>query len=463
MENATTMRFALFKISHRPFVIGAVAGAIGAALSIGAVARLDLRLGGPLGLIVGALAGGAGAWLAVRAFQTRMIEALAAPVDPRGYSSMPSAPPLGHEELDALVGSLTQSLESFRRLQVEGGELKRLTLGSRASMIQDGNLVGWSVKQCVVGLLDELHQTTAQLMRHTAALEVANEQVASGAIDQSETVARATFNVETLSEKIDRISHNAENANEACERTRQEARRGLEQVHRVIEGMERLLHRIESSGRKARRLGDRSVEIGTIVELIRGISGRTDMLALNATIESVRAGEHGRGFAVVAEEIRKLAERTAAATGEIGTLVEAIQADAHESLRALGEEQGEMEQEVQRIRETGSALDRISKVAEQSAVLVEGISRSSNDQVHSAHEMVRAMQRISEVSHLTLEGTNQTRESLRGISVCCERLQPLSSQGAANPASPGGDELAVGTSAPRPRLRRSLAAGERTS
>src|SRR5205807_3612596 len=104
------------------------------------------------------------------------------------------------------------------------------------------------------------------------------------------------------------------------------------------------------------------VEIGTIVELIRGISSRTDMLALNATIESVRAGEHGRGFAVVAEEIRKLAERTAGATREIGTLVEAIQADTYESIRALGEEQSEMDQEVQRVREAGTALERISEV-----------------------------------------------------------------------------------------------------
>ena len=158
--------------------------------------------------------------------------------------------------------------------------------------------------------------------------------MASGATDQSETVSRTTTTVEALSDKIDRISQNAENATEACERTRQEACRGLEQVHRVIEGMDRLRTQVEVNGRKARRLGDRSVEIGTIVELIRGISSRTDMLALNATIESVRAGEHGRGFAVVAEEIRKLAERTAAATREIGTLVEAIQADTHESIRA---------------------------------------------------------------------------------------------------------------------------------
>src|SRR5262249_38294169 len=153
------------------------------------------------------------------------------------------------------------------------------------------------------------------------------------------------------------------------------------------EGMERLRSQVEANARKARRLGERSVEIGAIVELIGEISNRTDMLALNATIESVRAGEHGRGFAVVAEEIRKLAERSAAATREIGTLVEAIQADTHESIRALAEEEAEMEKESRGVREAGSALERISRMAEDSARLVDGISHSANDQVAATREM----------------------------------------------------------------------------
>ena len=137
---------------------------------------------------------------------------------------------------------------------------------------------------------------------------------------------------------------------------RQEARQGLEQVHNMIEGLDRLLDRIDASGRKVRRLEDRSKEIVVIVEMIRGISSRTDMLALNATIESIRAGEHGRGFAVVAEEIRKLAERTAGATVEIGGIVEAIQADTQESIRALSEQHTEMQHESQRAHHAGSSL-----------------------------------------------------------------------------------------------------------
>jgi twitching motility protein PilJ len=256
--------------------------------------------------------------------------------------------------------------------------------------------------------------------------------------------------VEALSDRIDRIAHHAGEAADDCERARQEAHQGLEQVHSVIEGMDRLLTRIEASGRKVRRLEDRSTEIGVIVELIRGISSRTDMLALNATIESIRAGEHGRGFAVVAEEIRKLAERTAAATHEIGTIVEAIRADTQESIRALSEEQADMQRESLRIHETGSALNHISQVAEKSARLVEGISRSTNDQVLTTQELVRAMQRISEVTHQTQERTTQARAFIRALKQSCLPWQTLAAAelgpGAAATSPPAAGSLTPASS-----------------
>ncbi|HEV3164827.1 MAG TPA: methyl-accepting chemotaxis protein [Isosphaeraceae bacterium] len=410
-------------------MMGSIAGgAGGSGLAMALSFGMDSKVAIPLGLLSGVIAGAAGIWLAVRGLARQLgaqVEALeAAARDP-----MRSAhPDFGWAVVDKPLASLREEIERGRRAQEQLDEVEHLarSLWRAAEGSVNGTNGTADAHGNILGLLGEVRQTGDQVVDHARALDQATEQISSGALDQSQTVARTTTTVESLSNNIDQISHNAEAATEAGQRARQEARRGLEQVHGLIEGIDKLRAHIESNGRKVRRLGDRSVEIGTIVDLIDGISGRTDMLALNATIESVRAGEHGRGFAVVAEEIRKLAERTAAATREIGTLVEAIQADTNESIAALGQEQAEVEQEAQRVREAGAALERISEVAEHSARLVEGISRSATDQVQSTHELVRAMQRISEVTQQTLGGTSRAREHVRLLSQRCERLHRLS-------------------------------------
>lgn len=280
----------------------------------------------------------------------------------------------------------------------------------------------------LIATLELFCDSSVALARYSGSLTETNDRIASGAVEQRETLARTTSNVEDLSDKIDRISRDAVETVQACERTCHEAQSGREQARVVFEGMDRLQSQIDECARKARRLGERSVEIGTIVDLIRGISSRTDMLALNATIESVRAGDHGRGFAVVAEEIRKLSERTAVATREIGSLVEAIQADTNESIRSLTEERTEMHDESLRIRETAVALERIGEFAERSARLAGGISLSTNEQALAAQALVRGMQQISEISSLAIEHAAQSRESLHALEELADRLRPLTAR-----------------------------------
>jgi twitching motility protein PilJ len=404
---------------------GALAGACGAGLTVAATLAVGPGLGALLGVSLATLLAGWVTWYAFGSARWRVVSTLSSLLTD---AQNPPPPELtGWPDFDTLALALSHALDRLRKLNGEIVEVERVAKSFWAAA--HGHATGRGdepgIRHCVLALLQELRQAAAGLIQDATALEDSAEKLAAGAVDQSETVSRTTTTVEALSDRIDRISQNAEDAAEACEKSRLEARRGLEQVHSVIEGMDRLRAQVEVNGRKVRRLGDRSIEIGTIVELIKGISSRTDMLALNATIESVRAGEHGRGFAVVAEEIRKLAERTAGATRDIGEIVEAIQADTHESIRALGEEQAEMEQEAQRVREAGAALERISDVAEHSARLVDGISRSTNDQVVATQEMVRSMLRISSIAQQTNQTTNQARTCLQAMTQHCDRIRQL--------------------------------------
>jgi twitching motility protein PilJ len=448
-------------VNQRWIMIGALIGLVGGAVS------LSLRMvPGPVSgvlaaLLPGALVGGfTAALVAGRILHQAAVHLGSLTID----DSPDELTALGHGGFDAAVAMLHEVLDRSRELQLELERSEQSARSFWASIDVTANSQSSGIsKPSGAGLpavLDQMRQTAMALHRDASSLEELNERVASGAADQSEAVTRTASAVEALSERIDRISTNADEAARACKRARDEAHRGLEQVHTAIEGMDRLLARNESNGRMTMRLDDRSSEIGNIVNLIREISSRTDMLALNATIESVRAGEHGRGFAVVAEEIRKLAEKTATATREIGTIVEAIQVDSHESIRALGEEQAEMQRESERIRETGSALDRISQVAEHSAKLVEGISSSTNDQVLAAQDLVRAMQRISEVTQQTLERTTKSRSSLKSLVQSCEPWQRLASAAAGPTESVAIRPASLPVPHQTPSRRRELAGSE---
>ena len=90
-----------------------------------------------------------------------------------------------------------------------------------------------------------------------------------------------------------------------------------------------------SSAALVDKLGERSQEIGQIVDTISGIAGQTNLLALNAAIEAARAGDSGRGFAVVAEEVRKLAEQSQTATQQIAELISTIQSDTESAIASM--------------------------------------------------------------------------------------------------------------------------------
>jgi twitching motility protein PilJ len=409
-------------------------------MGAGSVLGLGPYPGWIFGLLGGSVAGALATWLSIRRLLSDATACLAAlGVGERGrvfegIERDEQGHAVGSETFDAWIARLHSLLGRLRHVEAEhaGAEqlVRRLWESRNRSAASTGHAMSSPPEDTSVGcrlviLLDQFRQTASQISRDLAALGEANERVAFGAKDQSEAVSRTATSVESVSDRIDRISHHAGEASEACERAHQEATNGLEALKNVVEGMDRLLTRLESTSRKVRRLEDRSTEIGVIVESIRGISSRTDMLALNATIESIRAGEHGRGFAVVAEEFRKLAERTASAAREIGAIVEAIQADTHESIRAMSDQQADMQCESDRLRETSSSLERISQVVERSARLVDGISRSTNEQVSATHDLVRAMQRISEVAHQTQERTAQARAFILAVQESCESWQRL--------------------------------------
>ena len=222
----------------RTLVTGILSGALGAVLLLGAVAALGQVLGAIAGILAASAVGGSAAWLILLSFERELALKLSALVPEDPGEERTALEPIGLPAIDERLEIVAQLLQSTAQIRRDYEEAERAALALRGAI--NGKASANGSRQGLLGLLDHLRQTTSALARDAEALAEVNEKMASGAVEQSETVSRTAGTVEALSDKIDRISQNAEEAAEACERTLQEARRGLEQVHTVIEGFDRL-------------------------------------------------------------------------------------------------------------------------------------------------------------------------------------------------------------------------------
>jgi methyl-accepting chemotaxis protein len=229
-----------------------------------------------------------------------------------------------------------------------------------------------------------------------------------GATRQALEVKEATAIAEQMAVKMRDVSRDAANAAEAARNTEASAVDGQRSVEDVIGGMEGLRQNVQAGAKKMKGLGDRSMEITTIVSTINRISEQTNMLALNAAIEAARAGEHGRGFSVVAEEVRKLAERTAAATNEIEKLVKAIHVETNETVAAIEHQTQIVEQEAQVVGNAGVSLRKIREVSTRSAELVATITQIANAEAERTRQVVATMTQIQQIAAATQQGADGT-------------------------------------------------------
>jgi methyl-accepting chemotaxis protein len=192
--------------------------------------------------------------------------------------------------------------------------------------------------------------------------------------------------------------------------------------------MERIDTAVQQTSEKMRQLGARSNEISEIIDLINDIASQTNLLALNAAIEAAHAGEAGLGFSVVAEEIRKLAERSARATRDVGNLIKAIQGETGQALSAMELGMKEVKEGSLLASQASRALQDISEAVKQSSELIEEISAASEEQARVTRNLAGAMETISSITLETSAGAHETAQTIQGMVGLAEHLNVAISQ-----------------------------------
>ena len=154
------------------------------------------------------------------------------------------------------------------------------------------------------------------------------------------------------------------------------AQEGDLSIERAVEQMNLIEETVNSSAQVVGTLGERSVEIGRIVETISGISSQTNLLALNAAIEAARAGEQGRGFAVVAGEVKSLAGESRSAAEEIANLISSIQEETAKAVASMNEGKEKVQNGSKAVRESGRAFGDLAEAAVKSFEQLQGIANT---------------------------------------------------------------------------------------
>jgi methyl-accepting chemotaxis protein len=274
----------------------------------------------------------------------------------------------------------------------------------------------------LTALVSQASNVAHEIQSSTGDILQASERMRRGAEQQTTQIQSAAGAVNDMSHTIQRMAENAEAATQASLRATQAAVKGGTSVTETIKGMQRIRAAVQTTGKKIKGLGERSLEIGAIIEVINEIATQTNLLALNAAIEAARAGEQGRGFAVVADEVRKLAERAARATKDITSLIKGIQVETSEAVTVMEEGTREVEEGTKLADQAGAALREIEQIVKQTSGLVTDITNSAANQVKVSESVVTSMDSISKLTQDTTKGVQDTVVTIGRLADLSKRL-----------------------------------------
>jgi twitching motility protein PilJ len=317
--------------------------------------------------------------------------------------------------------------EAILRLLNEMGNLADGDLTVQASVTEDvtgaiADSINFTIEELRT-LVKGINSSTDQVTQATQDAQAISHRLFEASQRQSREIQQASASVLQMAQSIEEVSQSAVQSARVAQQSLAAAEKGGQAVQNQIAGMHEIRSQIQDTSKRIKRLGESSLEIGDIVELISDITEQTNVLALNAAIQAASAGEAGRGFTVVAEEVQRLAERSGEATKQIEAIVKTIQSDTQDAVAAMEKSTVGVVEGTKLSDAAGQALEEIRRVSGELAALIGGISQQTQKQSDSVSDVTRGMQGILRITEETTEGTKQTNVSIAQLTRLAAELR----------------------------------------
>lgn len=279
--------------------------------------------------------------------------------------------------------------------------------------------------QQLSGMLNEITSSSQQLSaaaEETSAISSQSHENINRQKEQTDMIATA---MTEMTATVEEVASSAKNTSDEVSKADGDANEGQSIVQESIQSINGLSSKIQKAAEVIDKLDQYSTNIGSVLDVIRGIADQTNLLALNAAIEAARAGEQGRGFAVVADEVRSLASKTQESTSEIQEMIERLQSGTQEAVKVMKTSTAEAQNSVSETSKAGESLSKITQAVRVINDMSSHIASAANEQSTVSREMHENILHISQSADQTAQGASENLAASQEMASLAENLHKL--------------------------------------